>query len=302
MFAYLSHPDMNPEIIHLFGPFGIRWYSLMYILGFLFVYFFVYYGIKKDYFKITQTELSDILFYAFLGVLFGGRLGYVFFYNLPYYLSNPAKIIAFWEGGMSFHGGFLGVLIGVYIYSITRKKHFVDIMDIFAIPTTVGLGFGRWGNFVNQELWGRPTTMPWGVVFQRIPKEKYFSVSEGWVKEFAKKIGMEILPGIDRINLPRHPSQLYEMFLEGFLLFFIMLLFVKLGRRERGFYSSVFLIGYGSARFFVEFFREPDEQIGYLFGGWFTMGMLLSLPMIIIGLILLFYFLSRKEKNLLWVK
>ncbi len=175
-------------------------------------------------------------------------------------------------------------------------------MDVFAIPTTVALGFGRWGNFVNQELWGKPTTMPWGMVFPAIPKEKYFSLKEEWVSEFVKKVGMEVLPGVEKVNLPRHPSQLYEMFLEGFLLFFVMLFFVKLGRRERGFYSSIFLIGYGVARFFVEFFREPDSQIGYLFGGWFTMGMLLSFPMIIAGIALLTYFLSKKEKNLLWAK
>ncbi|MEJ5283577.1 MAG: prolipoprotein diacylglyceryl transferase [Brevinematia bacterium] len=302
MFAYLVHPDINPEIIHFFGPIGIRWYSLMYIIGFLFVYYFIRFLIKKQYIKITELMLSDVLFYAFLGVIIGGRLGYVLFYNLPYYLSNPLKIFAVWEGGMAFHGGFLGVVIAEIIYCVQKKINFFDLMDLFAIPVPVALGFGRWGNFVNQELWGRPTTLPWGMIFPKMPQENYFHLSEPWVKEFVNKIGLEVLPGQKLVNLPRHPSQLYEMLLEGFLLFAVMLIFMKIGRKERGFYSAIFLIGYGLSRLIVEFFREPDKQLGYLYGGWLTMGMLLSLPMIIAGIILVSYSLVRKEKNLLWAK
>jgi phosphatidylglycerol:prolipoprotein diacylglycerol transferase len=300
MFAYLHHPDINPEILHLFGKFGIRWYSLMYLLGFLFLYYFLYFLIKKKKINLNQNELSDIIFYGFFGVVLGGRLGYVIFYNLPYYLSNPAKIFAVWEGGMSFHGGFLGVLIAIFVYCVLNKKNYIDLMDLIAIPTPVGLGFGRWGNFVNQELWGKPTTMPWGMIFPRIPKEKHFSLSEEWVKEFVAKTRLEVLPGTEVVNLPRHPSQLYEMFLEGFLLFALMYIFYKAGQRNRGFYCGLFLTGYGVARFIVEFFREPDEQIGYLYGNWLTMGMVLSFPMILFGVFFIAFALIKKEKNTLW--
>lgn len=302
MFAYIRHPDISPEIIHLFGRFGIRWYSLMYLLGFLFVYYFIQFLIKRKKVKLTNDQLSDIIFYGFFGVLLGGRLGYVLFYNLPYYLSNPLKIFAVWEGGMSFHGGFLGVLIAIFIWCLVNKKHFIDVMDVVAIPTPLALGFGRWGNFVNQELWGKPTMMPWGVIFPRIPQEKYFPVSEEWVKNFAKKVNLEILPGMDMINLPRHPSQIYEMLLEGVVLFSLMILFYNLKERRRGFYCALFLIGYGIARFFVEFFREPDEQIGYIYGNWLTMGILLSLPMILAGIIFFVYTFQKKENNRLWVE
>ncbi len=302
MFRYLTHPDINPEIIHLFGNFGIRWYSLMYVLGFLFVYYFTLRLIKKGKIKLKKEELSDIIYYAFFGVVLGGRFGYVLFYNLSYYIENPFKIFAVWEGGMSFHGGFIGVLIAEMIYCYQKKKNFFDVMDIFAISTPVALGLGRLGNFINQELWGKPTTMPWGMIFPNIPHKNYFNINEPWVKKIVEKIGLEVLPGQTMVNLPRHPSQLYEMMLEGFLLFLIMFIVIKANRKERGLYSSIFLIGYGVSRIIVEFFRLPDEQIGYLYGNWLTMGMLLSLPMIIAGLIILGYFLYKKEKNTLWVK
>ncbi|MGA2143083.1 MAG: prolipoprotein diacylglyceryl transferase [Brevinematales bacterium] len=269
--AFLIQPDINPLILQIWGPFAIRWYSLMYVLGFMFTYFYIYYQIKKGKIKTTEMELSDIIFYAFLGVIIGGRLGYVLFYNLGVYMQNPLDIFKIWEGGLSFHGGFIGVLISEWIYLSAKKKTFLDYADVFVVPLPFCLFLGRWGNFVNGELWGRPTTMPWGMIFRNAPG-----------------------------NLPRHPSQIYEMALEGLLLFIILLIISRLKHKPRGLIISSFFAGYGLFRGFVEFFREPDAQLGYLAGGWLTMGMVLCIPMILIGAAGIYYSLKLNRKNHLW--
>ncbi len=269
--ASLIQPDINPLILQIWGPFAIRWYSLMYVLGFLFSYFFIYFQIKKGRIKITESELSDIIFYTFLGVIIGGRLGYVLFYNLNYYLQNPGDIFKIWEGGLSFHGAFIGVLTSGWIYLSAGKKNFFDFADICIIPVPFCLFLGRWGNFVNGELWGRPTTVPWGMIFRNAPG-----------------------------SLPRHPSQLYEMALEGLLLFIILLFISRLKHKPRGLLISSFFLGYGFFRGFVEFFREPDAQLGYLAWGWLTMGMVLCIPMILIGASGIYISLKLNKRNELW--
>jgi len=301
MFAFLHHPEINPVILPIAGAFAIRWYSLMYVLGFLFVYLFVSNEIKKGRIRFTETDLSDVIFYAFFGVILGGRIGYVLFYNFSYYLQNPIEIFKVWEGGLSFHGGLIGVLTMEWIYSITKKKNYFDLGDLFTVPIPFCLALGRWGNFVNGELWGKPTTAPWGMIFPAVPEKQWFPVSEPWVKEFMDKIGMTVAPGQTLVNLPRHPSQLYEMLMEGLLLFIILFILYKIKKWPRGFIFSCFFLGYGIFRFIAEFFREPDIQVGYLSGGWFTMGMLLCIPMIITGLAGLYFSLTRKKRNELWV-
>jgi phosphatidylglycerol:prolipoprotein diacylglycerol transferase len=300
MFAFLLHPNIDPTLLQIWGPLAIRWYSLMYIVGFLFAYSYFYFWIKKDKIKMTLDDLGDIIFAGFLGVLLGGRLGYVLFYDLANNIRNPLHIFFVWQGGMSFHGGLLGVMISFWVYSLIKKKNVFDLMDLAAIPTAVALGLGRWGNFVNQELWGRPTDAPWGVIFPSIPKSKLFPASEPWVREMANRTGLYISPSEPLVNLPRHPSQIYEMLLEGLVLFLVLYGMSKIRKFSRGILASTFLVGYGISRFIVEFFREPDAHIGYLIGNWFTEGMLLSLPMVLVGFIGLLYFSKKKQRNELW--
>lgn len=316
MFAFLSHPDINPVIINIAGPFAIRWYSLMYVLGFLAVYLFLYYLIQKKKILMTKEDLSDIIFIAIIGVLVGGRLGYVLFYNLSYFLQNPLKIFAVWEGGMSFHGGLIFTLLFAWLY-IRKKKpniNFLDVADMFLIPVPLALMFGRWGNFVNGELWGRPTPSKIGMVFNatyesqpmppKFAPDEYISKLDMTAMEVAQKAGMDVSENANLINLPRYPSQLFEMALEGILLFLIMFLVLKLSKHKyRGVFISIFLIGYGLARFIVEFIREPDPQLGYLLGtNWITMGQILSLPMIILGIFGLFLVHRKKVENQLWAQ
>jgi phosphatidylglycerol:prolipoprotein diacylglycerol transferase len=243
-------PHIDPVFLRL-GPLEFRWYGLMYILGFLAAFLIIKSQTKKREIQISSETLSDIVFLIALGIVLGGRAGYILFYNFSWYLSHPLKIFAVWEGGMSFHGGIIGgVIAGIYVF----RKNRLDLWtmaDITALTIPVGLGLGRIGNFINGELYGRVTDKPWGVVFP----------SGG--------------------NLPRHPSQLYESFLEGAVL---MLLAWGINRTSPP-KSVVFwtvICGYGFFRFFVEFFREPDQQLGFLWGGA-TMGQLLSLPMFILG-------------------
>lgn len=300
MFAFLYHPAIDPLILQIYGPIAIRWYSLMYIVGFLFCYLFLLYRIRKNIIKISAQMLSDVIFAGFLGVIIGARLGYVLFYNLEGTLANPLSIFMVWNGGMSFHGGMIGIVAGILIYALIKKINFLDLADVVGVPIPMALAFGRWGNFVNGELWGRPTDVPWGMVFPGIPRDKCFPVTEPWVREMADKVGMIIPPNAQLINLPRHPSQLYEMILEGIVLFFVLYFVSKLKDKPRGLITWAFFLGYGLARFFIEFFREPDTQIGYLAGGWYTMGMTLSLPMIAVGLGGLVYTFVKRKRNELW--
>lgn len=268
---YIHLPQFNRFIfsINLFRvPINATWYGLMYALGFLIGYLILVLWSKMKKISLTYDDIFDLIIYVFFGVILGGRLGYVLFYNLPYYLENPSKIFAVWEGGMSFHGGLIGVIIAVWIYSLVKKFNLFDVLDVISILVPIGLGLGRIGNFINQELYGRAAYgVPWAMIFPTDPQK-----------------------------LPRHPSQLYEFFLEGICLFTIMWL-TKDKKLPVGIRSSIFGIGYASFRIIAEFFREPDPQIGYILG-FITMGQILSLLLLLtaIGLLLLFKKLNIESK------
>ncbi|MDI6865225.1 prolipoprotein diacylglyceryl transferase [Thermodesulfovibrio yellowstonii] len=256
----LPYPNINPEILKI-GPLSIRWYGLMYLIGFLCSYLIVKSEIKRKGLKVEKDFLENLYFYLILGLLIGARIGYVLFYNLSYYIHNPLEVLAIWHGGMSFHGGLLGVIFSAWIFTKIKKFDFFTLTDMLVLTAPIGLGLGRIGNFINGELYGRVTDVPWAMIFP-----------EGG-------------------PLPRHPSQLYEAGLEGALLF-VILWFLKDKFNKSGLISSLFLILYGILRFVVEFFREPDPQIGYILG-IFTMGQILCSIMILAGLGLFFY-RSRK--------
>ena len=256
------HPQFDPIAIHI-GSFGIHWYGLMYLLGFLAFLALGKYQIKhRKWHGWTIPMLDDALFYGALGVILGGRLGYVLFYQFGYFVQHPAEIFAVWQGGMSFHGGFLGVLAAMFLFGRKYQLKWLNIMDFVAPLVPVGLGAGRMGNFINAELWGRVTDANFGMVF----------------------------PNVD--SALRHPSQLYEFALEGIALFLILWIY-SAKPRATGTVSALFLIGYGSFRFLVEYTREPDAYLGLLSMG-LSMGQWLSLPMIVIG-ILMFVFCQKRQ-------
>ncbi len=255
------HPQFDPVALQL-GPLALRWYGLMYLLGFALIWWFGRYRIDRNQGGVwNRNDMDDVLFYGILGTILGGRLGYVLFYKFGDYLAEPWKIFYVWEGGMSFHGGFLGVVIAMIWFARSRRRDWLQITDFIAPLVPLGLAAGRMGNFINAELWGRPTDGPWAMVF----------------------------PNVDRIA--RHPSQLYEFALEGVVLFVILWLFT-LKPRPRGAASALFLIGYGVFRFSVEYTREPDGFLGLLALG-FSMGQWLSLPMIVAGAGLLIWSCTR---------
>lgn len=261
----LTHPQFDPVAIHL-GSFGIHWYGLMYLLGFV---VFIWLGRSRlrtlNRPGWDEKFLDDLLFYGVLGVVLGGRLGEVLFYNPGYYFSHPLKIFAVWEGGMSFHGGFLGVLIAMAIFTRSRKVQWLALMDFVAPLVPPGLAFGRLGNFINGELWGRPTDVPWAMVF----------------------------PQVD--NIPRHPSQLYEFAMEGVALFVLLWTFSR-KPRPMGSVSGLFLIGYGSFRFLGEFTRNPDDGIFGLMTFGISMGQWLSLPMVLAGIAMMIWSYRNTRK------
>ncbi|WP_090828469.1 prolipoprotein diacylglyceryl transferase [Nitrosovibrio tenuis] len=247
----LVHPQFDPIAIHI-GPLAIRWYGLMYLLGFALFILLGRYRIKHNPGGFTYAMLDDMLFYGVLGVILGGRLGHVLFYQFGYYLQHPLEIFAVWQGGMSFHGGFLGVITAMALVARKYKLPWLAVTDFIAPLVPLGLGAGRIGNFINSELWGRPTNVPWGTIF----------------------------PDVD--NIPRHPSQLYEFALEG-LAFFLLLWLYSSKPRPVGAVSGMFLIGYGVFRSFAEFFREPEDGFMGIMTLGISMGQWLSLPMIIAG-------------------
>jgi phosphatidylglycerol:prolipoprotein diacylglycerol transferase len=259
----LPNPDIDPVFLRL-GPIAIRWYGLMYVFGLSAAFFMIKTRAASRKVALSLDDLHDLILYAAVGVILGGRLGYILFYNLPYYLERPAKLLAVWEGGMSFHGGLLGVIVAVGAFCWRKGHAFYTIADLAAPAVPLGLGLGRIGNFINGELYGRATDVPWCMFFTR---------TGGGL-------------------LCRHPSQLYEAFLEGVLLFALVWV---LGRRPRapGTLFWAFIAGYGACRAFVELFREPDAHLGLLAGA-ISMGQALSLPMLALGLFMI-WSVQRKQ-------
>jgi len=265
----MPFPDISPVLVQI-GPFAIRWYALAYIVGIFIGWWYARRLVANASLwgpggsPITPDDLDDFVVWATVGIVAGGRLGYVLFYDLPAFVASPLEIFAVWNGGMSFHGGFLGTVVAMLLFARRRGFSPWALLDIMGPSVTFGLFLGRLANFINGELFGRQTDMPWGVVFP-------FGGPE-----------------------PRHPSQLYEAALEGLVLFLVLrVLTHRLGKLATpGFVSGAFAAGYGAARTFVEFFREPDFHIGYLAGG-LTMGMLLSVPMIVAGVLLMIWAARR---------
>jgi phosphatidylglycerol:prolipoprotein diacylglycerol transferase len=249
----LVHPEIDPYIFKL-GPLAPRWYGLMYLIGFGAGWWLGNRRIVRGLAPVTRAQFDDLLFGIVIGVILGGRLGYVLFYKPAYYFAHPAEILAIWQGGMSFHGGFIGVLLAVAFVAYRQRINWWDLMDFVAPLVPIGIGAGRLGNFINGELWGRATDLPWGMLFRGAGPE------------------------------PRHPSQLYEMALEGVALFALLWWFSS-KPRPRMQVSALFLIGYGSFRFLCEFAREPDSFLGFLALG-LSMGQWLSAPMVLAGIVL----------------
>ena len=263
-FAVITYPAIDPIIVQ-FGPFAVRWYAVAYIAGLIFASWYMkrlvsnprLWGSQKP--SMTVPQVDDFFIWSVLGVVLGGRLGYVLFYKPLFYATHPLEIVKMWDGGMSFHGGFLGVVVACLLYGRSIGCSLDRMLDLGAASVPVGLGLGRLANFINGELWGRPTDLPWGMVFPR-----------------------------DEFQVPRHPSQLYEALLEGLVLFIA----VRIGTHRFGALqhpgraAGIFALVYGLSRIFAECFREPDAFLGY-FGGFLTMGMILSLPLCAVGIWLL---------------
>lgn len=260
----MEFPVINPVAIAI-GPLKVHWYGLMYMIGFAAAWWLGTVRAKRPNSGWTRDEVGDLVFYGAMGVILGGRLGYVFFYNFSKFLADPVWLVKVWDGGMSFHGGAIGVLVAFALFARKTNKGYFEVADFMVPMVPIGLATGRFGNFINAELWGRVTDVPWGVVF----------------------------PGGG--PLPRHPSQLYEAALEGLVLFVILYV---LHRRNAatGVPFFCFFIGYGLFRFLVEFVRQPDAHLGFLWGGA-TMGQLLSLPMIFFGLAGCAYLFRQRQKQ-----
>ncbi|WP_244446265.1 prolipoprotein diacylglyceryl transferase [Devosia riboflavina] len=267
----LPFPNIDP-IAFAIGPVAIRWYALAYLFGVILGAGYGYLLLRNErlWHKGTPPfpakDIWDFAFWAMLAIVIGGRTGYVLFYNLPYYLQNPIEIINTLDGGMSYHGGMLGLMLAAILFTLSKKGNWLSSLDLLGAVATIGIFLGRIANFINAELYGAPTTLPWGVVFPTDP-----------------------------LQVARHPSQLYEAALEGLLLFLIIRLatHVFYALRKPGLVAGIFAIGYALSRILVEFVRLPDQQLGYLYGGWLTMGQILSLPILIGGLILVIYATTR---------
>lgn len=251
----LTYPQINPIALSI-GPLKIHWYGLMYVIGFFAAWMLGTLRTQRADSPLTKTQLEDLIFYSALGVVFGGRIGYMLFYALPDFLADPLLIFRIWQGGMSFHGGLIGVISAIWLYGRKNHLHFFTLSDFIAPLVPLGLAAGRIGNFINGELWGRVTDAPWGMIYPQAGP------------------------------LPRHPSEIYELLLEGVLLFLILWLF-SARPRPRMAVSGLFLITYGTCRYISEYFRQPDPQLGFIAFDWLTMGQLLSIPMIIFGIIFL---------------
>ncbi len=277
----IIHPQFDPVAISFGSTIQIHWYGITYLLGFLMAYVLLNYRAKRRE-GWTADMVSDFMFYGMLGVILGGRIGYVLFYHFSDFLANPAYLFKVWEGGMSFHGGFLGVAFAMWYGAYKYKKTAFQVFDFIVPCVSTGLMFGRIGNFINGELWGRVSdgTYNWLMLF---PQARYADAelitNNPALQALAVKFG-------DNYLLPRHPSQLYEAFAEGLLLF-MLLWWYSAKPRPRMAVTALFLLGYGFSRFTIEFFRQPDADQGFILFGWMTKGQILTLPMIIGGIILL---------------
>lgn len=247
----LTFPYINPIAFSL-GPLHVHWYGLMYLIGFASAWLLAHWRMKHYKLNWTSEQISDLIFYAALGVIIGGRTGYMLFYSFPELIHDPLSLFKIWQGGMSFHGGLLGVIIALWIFARKIGKPFWEVGDFIAPLVPIGLGAGRIGNFINGELWGRVTDVPWGMVYSHVD------------------------------NQPRHPSEIYEFGLEGIFLFLLVWIYAR-KPRPIGHVSAVFLIGYAVCRIIAEFFRQPDPQLGYIAFDWLTMGQILSIPMVLLG-------------------
>lgn len=252
----LMHPQFDPIAIQI-GPLAVHWYGLMYLVGFALAWWLGRWRIRHGLSNLTQRQLEDLIFYCVLGIVLGGRLGYALFYKFDQYMADPITLLYVWQGGMSFHGGLLGVLVVLFLFSRKQGKTFLEIGDTVAPLVPLGLAAGRMGNFINGELWGRATNLSWGMVFPQ-----------------------------SGTAFARHPSQLYEMALEGLVLFALLWWFAR-KPRPTGQISGLFMIGYGCFRFLVEYTREPDDFLGLLAAG-LSMGQWLSLPMMLLGALIFF--------------
>ncbi|APC97880.1 prolipoprotein diacylglyceryl transferase [Francisella frigiditurris] len=261
----LQYPNIDPVAISL-GPLKVHWYGLMYLFGFAAGWILGVYRAKKPNSIIKPEQVGDIIFYIALGVVLGGRIGYIIFYNLPVYIHNPLSMFYVWDGGMSFHGGFIGVMLAFWLYSRKHNLNFIDLAEFFGPMVPIGLGAGRIGNFINGELWGKVTDSSFGMLFP----------TGG--------------------PLPRYPSQLLEFLLEGVVLFTVLWV-TTIKPKPRYYVLGMFLTLYGAFRFICEFFRQPDPQYGYIWLNWLTMGQILSLPMIILGIVILIFVYLRNRKN-----
>jgi len=262
---FLQFPVIDP-IIFSVGPVSLRWYGTMYLIGFLAAMFMANKAADRSNGSWTRDQVSDLLFYGFLGVILGGRVGYVLFYQFEYFLSDPLYLFEIWQGGMSFHGGLLGVILAIFIFARKTNKSFLVVGDFVAPLVPIGLGMGRLGNFINAELWGRQTDVSWAMVFPTDP-----------------------------LQVPRHPSQLYEFALEGVVLFAILYI-ISRKTRTLGLASGAFLIGYGIFRSIVEFFREPDAHLGLYFS-FISKGQILSIPMVLIGILIIYLGYLSQQKS-----
>ena len=267
----IPYPAINPILIAI-GPFAVRWYALAYIVGIIAGWFYsrAIVGSQRLWggpAPLTVLDFDDFVVWITLGIILGGRIGYVLFYNLPLYAAHPLQVFEIWTGGMSFHGGVIGCTVAIVLFALHRGVPMLSLADVIAGVAPIGLFLGRLANFINGELWGRPTDVPWAMIFP----------TGGPV--------------------PRHPSQLYEAALEGVVLFIVLALLMRRGALKRpGVVTGAFLVGYALARTTCEFFREPDVQLGFLWGsGWLTMGMLLCVPLFLAGLAILVYALRRSR-------
>jgi len=264
----LTYPDIDPVAVS-FGPLQVHWYGLMYLVAFIAGWWLGQVRARRPGTSWKPQEIGDLVFYFALGAILGGRIGYTLIYNLPDFLGDPLVIFRIWQGGMSYHGGMVGVFVAMWLYGRHTQRTFFQVTDFLAPLVPIGLGAGRIGNFINGELWGRPTDLPWGMVFPHVDAQ------------------------------PRHPSMLYEAMLEGLVFFLILWIFSRKPRPTMA-VSGLYLLCYGVFRFLVEFVRMPDAQIGYLVFNWVTMGQVLSLPMIVIGAAFLVYAYRRKDGAVSW--